>query len=38
MRFLVQPVVEAPGKGGVIVDGIVLVKLYPPGVEKACVE
>jgi hypothetical protein len=36
LRLLVQPVAEAHGKGGVEVDGLVLVKVYPPGVEHAC--
>jgi hypothetical protein len=31
LRLLVQPVVEAQGKGGVVADGLVLVKVYPPG-------
>jgi hypothetical protein len=38
LRLLVQPVVEAQGKGGVVADGLVLVKVYPPGVEQACGE
>jgi hypothetical protein len=38
LRLLVQPVVEAQGKGGVLADGLVLVKVYPPGVEQACGE
>ena len=38
LGLLVQPVVEAQGKGGVIDDGLVLVKVYPPGVEQACGE
>jgi hypothetical protein len=33
LRLLVQPVAEAQGKGGVVADGLVLVKEYPPGVE-----
>jgi hypothetical protein len=38
LRLLVQPVVEAQGKGGVLADGLVLVKVYPPGVEQVCGE
>jgi hypothetical protein len=38
LRLLVQPVVEAQGKGGVVADGLVIVKVYPPGVEQACGE
>ena len=34
LRLLVQPIVEAQGKGGVVVDGLVLVKVYPPGLSK----
>ena len=38
LRLLVHPIAKAQGKGGVIVDGLVLVKVYPPRVEKACGE
>jgi hypothetical protein len=38
LRLLVHLVVEAQGKGVVLVDGLVLVKVYPPGVEQICGE
>ena len=38
LRLLVQPISETQGKGGVVVDGLVLVKAYPPRVEQACGE
>jgi hypothetical protein len=38
LRLLVQPVAEAEGKGGVLANGLVLVKVYPPEVEQACGE
>ena len=38
MRLLVQPVAEAQGKGGVVADGLALVKVYPLGVEQECGE
>jgi hypothetical protein len=31
-------VVESQGKGGVVADGIILVKVYPLRVEQACGE
>ena len=38
LRLLVQPVVEAQGKGGILANGLVSVKVYPPGVDKVCGE
>jgi hypothetical protein len=31
LRLPVHPVSEAQSKGGVVVDGLILVKVYPPG-------